>query len=113
MKDKPLDLNEAKGVITANLSLSSDHAKVIMEGVDAHLAALDGNSVLNQFSDTLGSAGSAVASLQSAVQNLGNVITPFGQALQLMVKIGDSIADVSGWWISLELIDIIFRRILS
>ena len=96
LKDKPIDLNEAKGVITAHLSLSSDHAKVIMEGVDARLAALDGNSVLSQVSDTLGSAGSAATSLQSAVQNLGNVITPFGQALQLMVKIGDSIADVSG-----------------
>ena len=98
-EDKSIRLTETKGTITTHLSLSSDHAKSIMEGVDARLAALDRNS---KVSDALNDVGYAATNLQSTAQNLGNVITPFGQALQLLVKIGDSIADVCGLFLPIS-----------
>ena len=65
-----------------------------MRSVDADVARLDGNSVLPDVSDHIQTAGSVAQTSGAVIQTFGNCIGPLGQALQLIVKIMDNIADV-------------------
>lgn len=81
-EDTILDLmNETAAVgarIKVKLRLVSEPEKDFMEGVDAEMSRLDGNPIL------------AVVSAQT----LSTCIGPLGQALQLIVKFMNGIADV-------------------
>jgi hypothetical protein len=76
--------------VKIKLSLIEDFAKAIMEGVDANLLRLSESRLL-----ATGLGGIDMASSgYGAVETLGTYVTPLGQALQLIVKIVDNIADV-------------------
>jgi hypothetical protein len=71
----------------------SEPAADFMKTVDEDVARLDG-----VFASTSGHIDNSVSVAQAgseAIQMLGTCVTPLGQALQLIVKFMDSIADVS------------------
>jgi hypothetical protein len=65
-----------------------------MHSVDADVARLDGNTVLPSASDHVDTVVSVTQTSSIVVQTLGSWVGPLGQALQLIVKIMDNIADV-------------------
>lgn len=81
--------------IKIKLSLLADFAKAIMQGIDASLPRLNEGRLLSTLSGGVNLATSPAPVEYDAVQTLGTYITPLGQALQLIVKIMDNVADVS------------------
>jgi hypothetical protein len=79
--------------IKIKLSLMSEPAANFMESVDVDVSRLDG--VLLGTSGHVDNAVSVVHVGSRAIRTLGTCDTPLGQALQLIVKLMDSIADVS------------------
>jgi hypothetical protein len=75
--------------IKIKLSLIEDFRKAIMDGVDASLPRLSENRLLATGLGGIDMASSGYV----AVETLGTYVTPLGQALQLIVKIVDNIAD--------------------
>jgi hypothetical protein len=97
--DATLDLMDENGRaipsrIKMKLSLISESPEVFMESVDADVARLDGNGILPIASDHIQAAASVGQTSGAVVQTLGNCVGPLGQALQLIVKIMDNVADV-------------------
>jgi hypothetical protein len=80
--------------IKIKLSLLANFAEAIMQGVDARLPRLNENKLLSTLSGGIDAATSSAPVGYDAVQTLGTYITPLGQALQLIVKIMDNVADV-------------------
>jgi len=94
-----LDLTDANGDVIASrikmkLSLISESPEVFMQSVDADIARLHGNSILPSASDQIQAAASVAQTSNAVVQTSGNCVRPLGQALQLIVKIMDNVADV-------------------
>ena len=99
LPDAALDLVDENGAaiiprIKIKLALISEGPEVFMTSIDADVARLDGNSALAGASGDIDTAISVAEASSAAVQTLGNCVRPLGQALQLIVKIMDSIADV-------------------
>jgi hypothetical protein len=97
--DATLDLTDENGRaipsrIKMKLSLISESPGVFMESVDADVARLDGNGILPIASNHIQAAASVAQISGAVVQTLGNCVGPLGQALQLIVKIMDNVADV-------------------
>ena len=98
--DMDLELKDKTGTpilahIKIKLSLIADFAKAVMQSVDASLPRLNENKQLAAVSAGIAVAASSASTGYDAVQTLGTYITPLGQALQLIVKIMDNVADVS------------------
>ena len=64
-----------------------------MDSIDVDVSRLDG--VLASPSGNIDNSVSVAQAGSEAMQMLGTCVTPLGQALQLIVKFMDSIADVS------------------
>ncbi|KAF9009620.1 ankyrin repeat-containing domain protein [Cyathus striatus] len=92
-QDKTIILNGGISKITINVSLSKDHANTIIKGVDASLGALNTNPLFGRTSDAIDKTTYAATGVSDTLKTLSDVIIPLGQALQLMVKIGDNLAD--------------------
>jgi hypothetical protein len=80
--------------IKITLSLISESPEAFMHSVDADVARLDGSNVIPGASGHLETTLSVAQTGSVSVQALGNCVAPLGQALQLIVKVMDSIADV-------------------
>jgi len=80
--------------IKMKLSLIAESPEVFMQSVDADVARLDDNSILPSASDHIQVAVSMAQTSGAVVQALGNCVRPLGQALQLIVKIMEYVADV-------------------
>jgi hypothetical protein len=87
--------------IKIKLSLMSEPAAGFMESVDVDVSRLD--DVLLGTSGHVDNAASVAHVGSGAIRTLGTCVTPLGQALQLMVKLMDSIADVSCSYITFDI----------
>jgi len=65
-----------------------------MCSVDADIAHLNGSNIIPGASGHLETTLFVAQTSSVSVQALGNCVVPLGQALQLIVKVMDSIADV-------------------
>jgi hypothetical protein len=77
--------------IIIKLALVSDFAQEIMQGVDSAIPKLGEHGIVDQVSGVLNISATA----NEDAQTLSTCIAPLGQALQLIVKIMDNVADVS------------------
>jgi hypothetical protein len=80
--------------IKMKLFLISESPEVFMQSVDANIAHLDDNTILPSASDHIQAAASVAQTSNAVVQTFGNCVRPLRQALQLIVKIMDNVADV-------------------
>ncbi|KIJ07095.1 hypothetical protein PAXINDRAFT_103100 [Paxillus involutus ATCC 200175] len=96
-KDKPLTLeNDQHGAcatITMGLSSAADYQQALMASVDASLGRLDNNPRLQEGFEDVDQVNSSMQVVYSAVQTCGECIAPLGQALRLMIKLIDNVAD--------------------
>ncbi|KIJ13356.1 hypothetical protein PAXINDRAFT_13920 [Paxillus involutus ATCC 200175] len=96
--DKPLILKDdrhgACATITMRLSPVVDYQKALGASVDASLARLDANPRLAEGLDDVDQAVSAMQTMDYAVETSGQYIVPLGQALRLMIKLIDNVAEV-------------------
>jgi hypothetical protein len=96
--DKPLTLEDDRHVacatITIRLSPVVDYQKALNASVDASLARLDNNPRLAEGLDDVDQAISSMQTMDYAVQTSGQYIVPLGQALRLMIKLIDNVAEV-------------------
>jgi hypothetical protein len=96
--DMTLDLMGENGApivsrLRIKLTLISESPQVFMESVDADIVHLNSDR-LAAASSHIDTAISVAQTGSAVVQTLGNCVRPLGQALQLIVKIMDNIADV-------------------
>ncbi|KAF8834470.1 hypothetical protein BDN67DRAFT_1016472 [Paxillus ammoniavirescens] len=70
-----------------------DYQKALNDWVDASLTRLDNNQVLTEGLDNIDQAISSLQATNSALQTSGQYIVPLGQALQLMIKLIDNVAE--------------------
>ncbi|KIJ14091.1 hypothetical protein PAXINDRAFT_100315 [Paxillus involutus ATCC 200175] len=96
-KDKPFTLeNDQHGAcatITMGLSSAADYQQALIASVDASLARLDNSPRLEEGLDMVDQANSSMQVAYSAVETYGQYIAPLGQALRLMIKLIDNVAD--------------------
>ncbi|KIJ16631.1 hypothetical protein PAXINDRAFT_10344, partial [Paxillus involutus ATCC 200175] len=96
-KDKPLTLRDDRRVTCATIVMSLspviNYQQSLNASVDASLARLDNNPRLAEGLDDAGQAISAMESMNYAVETYGKYITPLGQALRLMIKLIDNVAE--------------------
>jgi hypothetical protein len=96
--DKPLTLQDDRHVacatITMGLSPVVDYQQALNASVDASLARLDNNQRLAEGLDNVDQAISAMQTMDYAVETCGQYIAPLGQALRLMIKLIDNVAEV-------------------
>ncbi|KIJ06170.1 hypothetical protein PAXINDRAFT_20625, partial [Paxillus involutus ATCC 200175] len=96
-KDKPLTLQDDRHVtcatITMALSPVADYQQALLASVDASLARLDINPMLAEGLDNVDQAISAMETVDYAVETCGQYIAPLGQALRLMTKLIDNVAE--------------------
>ncbi|KAF8842075.1 hypothetical protein BDN67DRAFT_421083 [Paxillus ammoniavirescens] len=95
--DKPLILEDDRhgtcATITMHLSPVVDYQKALSASVDASLARLDTNPRLAEGLDDADQALSAMQTMNHAVETCGQYIVPLGQALRLMTKLIDNVAE--------------------
>ncbi|KAF8835688.1 hypothetical protein BDN67DRAFT_1072304 [Paxillus ammoniavirescens] len=95
--DKPLILEDdrygACATITTHLSPVVDYQKALSASLDASLARLDANPRLAEGLDDVDQAASAMETMNYAVETSGQYIVPLGQALRLMIKLIDNVAE--------------------
>ncbi|KIJ13347.1 hypothetical protein PAXINDRAFT_13913 [Paxillus involutus ATCC 200175] len=96
-KETPLRLEDDRHVagatITIRLSPVVDYQKALSASVDASLARLDANPRLAEGLDDVDQAVSAMQTMDYAVETSGQYIVPLGQALRLMIKLIDNVAE--------------------
>ncbi|KIK76337.1 hypothetical protein PAXRUDRAFT_835399, partial [Paxillus rubicundulus Ve08.2h10] len=96
-KEKPLVLQDcgygACATVTMGLSPVVDYQQALNASVDASLARLDNNPRLEQEIDDVDQANPPIEATYSAVETCGQYIVPLGQALQLMKKLVDNVAE--------------------
>jgi hypothetical protein len=88
------DQHGACATITMGLSPVADYQQALIASVDASLARLDKNPRLDVGLDNVDQVNSSMQAAYSAVETCGQYIAPLGQALQLMKKLIDNVADV-------------------
>lgn len=97
--DAVLDLTDENGAIIAarikiKLCLVSEPEQGFMQRVDADMSRLDGNTILANVSGHIDATTSVAQTGIEVASTLGTCIAPLGQALQLIVRFMDGIADV-------------------
>ncbi|KIK75059.1 hypothetical protein PAXRUDRAFT_835819 [Paxillus rubicundulus Ve08.2h10] len=96
-KGKPLTLQDcgygACATVTMGLSPVVDYQQALNASVDASLARLDNNPRLEQGIEDVDQANPSIEATYSAVETCGQYIVPLGQALQLMKKLVDNVAE--------------------
>ncbi|KIK94239.1 hypothetical protein PAXRUDRAFT_828201, partial [Paxillus rubicundulus Ve08.2h10] len=94
---KPLTLQDcgygACATVTMGLSPVVDYQHALNTSVDASLARLDNNPRLERGIDDMDQANPFIEAMYSAVETCGQYIVPLGQALQLMKKLVDNVAE--------------------
>ncbi|KIK76044.1 hypothetical protein PAXRUDRAFT_835484, partial [Paxillus rubicundulus Ve08.2h10] len=94
--DKEMSLElQGEGCTTATIRLSPvvDFQQAVNDWVDASLARLDNNEGLAEGLDNFDQAISTTQAMYHAVETYGQYIAPLGQALRLMIKLIDNVAD--------------------
>ncbi|KIK71821.1 hypothetical protein PAXRUDRAFT_836581 [Paxillus rubicundulus Ve08.2h10] len=84
---------EGSATVTIRLSPVVDFQQAMNDWVDTSLARLDNNKGLSEGPDNLDQAISAMQAVNHAVETCGQYIAPLGQALRLMSKLIDNVAD--------------------
>ncbi|KIK81665.1 hypothetical protein PAXRUDRAFT_102350, partial [Paxillus rubicundulus Ve08.2h10] len=96
-KETPLALKDdrhaACATISMRLSPVVDYQQALNVSIDASLARLDNNPRLAEGLDDVDKVMSAMQSMDYAVETYGQYIAPLGQALRLMVKLIDNLAE--------------------
>ncbi|KIJ07625.1 hypothetical protein PAXINDRAFT_19198 [Paxillus involutus ATCC 200175] len=87
------DRHGACATITMCLSPVADYQQALMASIDASLARLDNNQRLAEGLDNVDQAISAMQTVDYAVVTYGQYIAPLGQALRLMIKLIDNVAE--------------------
>jgi hypothetical protein len=88
------DRHVACATVTMQLSPVIDFQQAVNDWVDTSLARLGNNQGLAEGVDKLDQAISAMQAANYAVETCGQYIAPLGQALRLMIKLIDNVADV-------------------
>ncbi|KIJ04592.1 hypothetical protein PAXINDRAFT_22114 [Paxillus involutus ATCC 200175] len=88
------DRHVACATVTMQLSPVVDFQQAVNDWVDMSLARLGNNQGLAEGVDELDQAISAMQAANYAVETCGQYIAPLGQALRLMIKLIDNVADV-------------------
>ncbi|KIJ05704.1 hypothetical protein PAXINDRAFT_21060 [Paxillus involutus ATCC 200175] len=96
-KGKPLTLQDrghgACATISMGLSPVTDYQQALNASVDASLVRLDNNQRLSDGLDDVDQAITAMQTMDYAVETSGKYIAPLGQALRLMIKLIDTVAE--------------------